>query len=39
VDGGEAIEASHNKEGALLAKKLQMALQGVTVTFNPSAMA
>lgn len=38
VDGGEAMEAAHNKAGALLAKKLQMALHGVTVTFNPSAM-
>ena len=39
VDGGEAMEAAHNKEGTLLGKKLQMALQGATVTFNPSAMA
>lgn len=38
VDGGEAMEAEHNKAGALLAKKLQMALQGVTVTFNESMM-
>lgn len=38
VDGGEAMEAAHNKAGALLVKKLQMALTGVTVTFNASVM-
>ena len=38
VEGGEDMEAAHNKQGALLAKKLQMALQGVQVTFTPSAM-
>lgn len=38
VDGGEAMEAAHNEEGARLAKKLQLALQGVTVAFQESAM-
>ena len=38
VVGGEALEATHNKQGALLAKKLQIALAGVTVSFNPAAL-
>lgn len=39
VEGGEQLEAEHNKQGELLAKKLQMALgNGYTVQFTPSAM-
>ena len=38
VEGGEAMEAAHNKAGELLAKKLQMALSGGKVSFNASVM-
>lgn len=38
VAGGEEMQATHNQAGALLAKKLQMALAGVTVTFHASEM-
>ncbi|MER1985115.1 MAG: hypothetical protein ABS948_04400 [Solibacillus sp.] len=38
TEGGERLEAAHNKEGVLLAKKLQLALSGYEVSFTPSAM-
>lgn len=38
VEDGEALETAHNNAGATLAKKLQMALQGVKVDFHPAAL-
>lgn len=38
IEGGEQLQAEHNKDGKLLAKKLQMALAGVSVAFTESNM-
>lgn len=38
IEGGEQMEAEHNKQGEFLAKKLTLALNGYHVQFNPSAM-
>ena len=38
LENGDALHAAHNEEGTRLAKKLQLALAGVTVTFQPSNM-